>query len=97
MLDDQFVLSGAELTLEIAEQIKTRGLQLIGQAQVPIVVDCAGVERANSVTVAVFTAWYRAASLQEKSIVFVNLSEELRNIIAFSGLSLLPVSNQQAA
>lgn len=91
-LTDQFALVGDEVGLDVAEQIKTQGVGIITKQAGPFSVDLAGLHRANSVTIAVLVAWYRHATLQQKSIIFVNLSEELHNIIEFSGLSriLLP-------
>ncbi len=91
-ISEDFSVSGDELTLEDAESIKTAGVRMIAAGGDKIRVDLTGLDRANSVTAAVLVAWYRAATLQNKSIVFVNLSQELRDIIEFSGLSrmLLP-------
>ena len=91
-LTDQFALSGNEVGLDVAEQIKTQGVGMISKQTGPFTVDLAGLNRANSVTVAVLVAWYRHATLQQKPIFFVNLSKELHNIVEFSGLSriLLP-------
>ena len=86
-LTDQFALVGEEVGLDIAEQIKNQGVGIINKLAGPFNVDLAGLKRANSVTVAVLVAWYRHATLQQKTILFVNLSEELHNIVEFSGLS----------
>jgi anti-anti-sigma factor len=86
VLSDQFALSGVELGLDQAEQIKAQGVAMIGTSDGPITVDLAGLERANSITIAVLVAWYRHATLQNKNIMFVNLSQDLHNIIEFSGL-----------
>jgi len=92
VLTDEFTLEGGELALDQAEAIKVRGVALIDASAGPFSVDLAGLERANSITVAVLVAWYRHATLHQKSILFVNLSQELNNIVEFSGLSriLLP-------
>ena len=79
------LLKGA-VELDEAERIKDAGCALIEGAPGPFRVDLAGLRSANSVTVAILAAWYRAATLQEKAIVFVNLSAEMRNIVHFSGL-----------
>ena len=91
-ISEDFAINGVELTLDQAEEIKIAGAAQIAAREDTIRVDLSGLERANSVTAAVLVAWYRAATLQNKSIVFVNLSQELRDIIEFSGLSrvLLP-------
>ena len=69
-----------------AEALKQRGQDYISSCEGPIELDVSAIERANSLTVALLSAWHRTAALQDKSIVFVNLSQELRNIIALSGL-----------
>jgi anti-anti-sigma factor len=95
-LTDQFSFVGEEIGLDVAEAIKTQGVGLINTSTGPINVDLAGLNRANSVTVAVLVAWYRHATLQRKSIFFVNLSEELHNIVDFSGLSRILLRSNDA-
>lgn len=57
-----------------------------------IAVDLSGLDEANSVTVALLLAWFRAASREDKSLVLVDVPRDLRNIIDFSGLTeLLPI------
>ncbi len=92
VLTDEFALEGEELALDQAEAVKVRGVQLIDASPGPFSVDLAALERANSITIAVLVSWYRHARLHQKSIMFVNLSRELTNIVEFSGLSriLLP-------
>lgn len=87
-----FVLTTEEVSLDRAEAVKLEGVRIIQQQPGPFSVDLGSLTQANSVTVALLVAWYRHASLNQKSIKFVNLSEELHNIIEFSGLSqvLLP-------
>jgi len=85
-LSEHFALSGEEVGLDQAEEIKAQGVIMIGAHDGPITVDLAGLQRANSVTIAMLVTWYRHATLQNKAIMFVNLSAELHNIIEFSGL-----------
>ncbi len=100
-LTDQFVFLVDAVTLENAERIKARGFELIRErisgevpSDTPIEVDLGGLQHANSVTVALLAAWYRAATNSGGSIVFMNLSPELRKIVAFSGLAeILPVQS----
>ena len=86
-LSDDFEVSGEEIELDDAESIKLRGYRLIDAGEGPFQVDLELLKRANSVSVAVLLAWYRRAMLQDKAIFFVNLSEDLHNIVEFSGLS----------
>ena len=76
----------AEISFDNAEDVKQRGRDYISKLEGEIQFDVSAIAQANSLAVAVFSAWHRTASLQDKSIVFVNLSQELRNIIALSGL-----------
>jgi ABC-type transporter Mla MlaB component len=85
-LTPAFALQGDELALEQAEAIRAEGEALMARSQGPYQFDLSGLERANSVTVAVLLAWYRHATLRQKPIMFVNLSQDLLNIIEFSGL-----------
>ena len=68
---------------------KAAGEALMARSPGPYQFDLGGLQRANSVTVAVLLAWYRHATLRQKSIMFVNLSQDLLNIIEFSGLRRL--------
>jgi ABC-type transporter Mla MlaB component len=93
VLTDEFKLEGEEVGLDQAEQIKSDGFAIIDAQAGPFQVDLAGLQKANSVTVALLVAWYRQAKLQEKTIFFMNLSEELHNIVEFSGLSRILLEN----
>ena len=86
-LSDDLRLTGDEIEHADAEAIRHKGNELIAQANGQVTFDLAGLQRANSLTVAVLVDWYRTATLQQKGIVFANLSEGLLNIIEFSGLS----------
>jgi anti-anti-sigma factor len=89
-ITDDFRVSG-ELRLDTAERYKRRGRQLIDGMSRDVEVDLGGLGIANSVSVAVMVGWLRHATLKGKSIVFVNMSQDLRKIIEFSGLSQLLV------
>lgn len=86
-LVEEFSLVGDEVELDDVERLKVRGMEIVDTLPGPIYVDMAELVRSNSVTVALLVVWYRRATLQEKSIFFMNLSEELHNIVEFSGLS----------
>ncbi|MCZ6659021.1 MAG: STAS domain-containing protein [Gammaproteobacteria bacterium] len=88
--DDQ--LSGV-IDFDNLTEIRRVGEARIGEVSESLSIDLSGLEKANSATVALLIAWFRAAEAQEKSIVFVEIRPELRNIIAFSGLDqVLPLA-----
>jgi ABC-type transporter Mla MlaB component len=86
-LSPDFELAGGEVDLNEAERLKELGLAIIASKAGPFEVDCKGLQQANSVTVALMICWHRHATLMQKEVVFLNLSKDLHNIIAFSGLS----------
>ena len=95
-LDESFKLRGQDVGLEDAEALKVAGFALIDAQGGQITVDFDALVQASSVTVALMMAWYRRATLQQKTIEFVNLSQELRNIIEFSGLSQVLLTQQDS-
>ena len=84
-MDNHFV-TDAIVTLENAESVKLNGYALIDAASDKVTIDLASLKHANSFTIAVLCAWHRYATRRHISAVFVNLDEELRNIIVLSGL-----------
>jgi anti-anti-sigma factor len=96
-LFDDLKLTGEELEHADAEAIRQKGNALIARADGEVTFDLGGLQRANSLTVAVLVDWYRTATLQQKGIVFANLSKEMRNIIEFSGLSDLLLGKADTA
>lgn len=86
-LDEHFALHGEEVLSSQADALREQGIALILKAEQGVAVNLQGLQRANSLTVALLVAWYRTANLNNKAIEFVNLSGELRNIVTFSGLS----------
>ncbi|MFT7653498.1 MAG: ABC-type transporter Mla MlaB component [Limisphaerales bacterium] len=86
-LSENFCLTGDEVSFEQAESLKTTGDRMISGQTTAIRMDLGELDRANTLTVSLLTHWFRTAQQQNKSIVFVNLSQELRNIIDFSGLN----------
>ena len=91
-LSPEFQVLCERIDFANAEAVKREGAQLLGASASPVQVDLGGLQRANTLAVAVMVAWYRRARQQDKAMVFVNLSDELRNIVTFSGLAevLLP-------
>ena len=94
-LTDGFELVGDQLEYAEVEAIKEQGKALINQCSGTVVVKLAGLERANSVTVALLVAWFRAAKLQKKSIEFLEPSTQLYKIIDVSGLSAMLLNDPQ--
>ena len=86
-LSADFQLYGDEVDLNDAERLKTLGLDIISSQEGPFDVGVGGLEQANSVTIALMICWHRHATLAKKQIEFTNLSKDLLNIIAFSGLT----------
>lgn len=86
-LSPEFEFAGDEVDLNDAERLKELGLAIISSQAGPFEVQCEGLQQANSVTVALMICWHRHATLAKKEIAFINLSKDLQNIIAFSGLS----------
>ena len=95
-LTDDFRLLGDAVDFEDADALKARGCALIEAAKAPVSVDLGGLERANTLTVALLLAWYRAARLHDTPIEFVNLSSDLRNIVRFSGLDPVLLDAEEA-
>ena len=88
--DDQ--LSGV-INFDNLTEIRSVGEARISEVNETLRIDLSDLEEANSATVALLIAWFRAARAQDKSIVFVEVPPELRNIIAFSGLDqVLPLA-----
>lgn len=96
-LTEQFELIGDELDLQQAEAIKQQGQRLIELGVGPAQVNLAALARANSLTVAVLMAWYRHAMRMGTSITFASMSQELINIIEFSGLHELLLDDGAAS
>ncbi len=86
-ISSDFHVQGEEVTFDQAARLQADGETRIAESAADIAVDFGGLRLANSLTVAIMLAWYRAAQRANKSIVFVNLSKELRNIVTFSGLA----------
>ena len=91
LISQDFSLNG-EVTFENAEAYKERGRSLIDAAEHEVRADLSGLAKSNSVTVAVMLSWMRHAALSGKTVIFVNLANDLRNIIEFSGLRELLLS-----
>jgi anti-anti-sigma factor len=90
-LTEQFELQGVVDFDNLAE------IREIGDARIKVrsddlLISLKGLMEANSVTVALLIAWLRSANNQGISIVYMDVPQELRNIIDFSGLTqVLPI------
>ena len=74
-------------------EVRSLGEEMLGDGQ-HAAVNVGGLDVANSVAVALLLAWFRQANREGRSIVFVDVPRDLRNIIDFSGLSsVLPMGS----
>ncbi|MDA1076448.1 MAG: STAS domain-containing protein [Proteobacteria bacterium] len=93
VLTDQFDLKGV-IDFSNMVAIRAQGETHIAARDALISVNLKGLEESNSVTVALLIAWMRCANNQGISIVYINVPQELRDIIEFSGLTtVLPIDN----
>jgi anti-anti-sigma factor len=93
VLNDDFELKGViDFTNMVA--IRQQGEIRMAAHDALIRVNLKALEEANSVTVALLIAWMRCANSQGVAIVYVDVPQELRDIIEFSGLTtVLPLDN----
>ena len=96
-LSADFRLSGDAVGFAQADALRRQGEVLIREQEGPLRVDLEGLDRANTLAVAVMLSWFRAARRLDKRIEFVNLSSEMRNIIRFSGLDTVLLAEHQPA
>jgi phospholipid transport system transporter-binding protein len=79
-------------------RIRAEGAAAIAAAGEHVQVDLSGLERGNSVAVALLMAWLRTAQGDDKSLVFTGAPAELTNIIELSGMSdVLPLQESAPA
>jgi ABC-type transporter Mla MlaB component len=98
-LTDDFVLEGSvdfDNLVEVRDAGDVRIAQTTqNQNGQGLTLSLRGLTEANSVTVALLIAWMRSANNRRISIVYVDVPQELRNIIDFSGLTqVLPLDHQ---
>lgn len=90
-------LTGA-VTFDSMARIRAEGAAAIAAAGKRVLVDLSGLERGNSVAVALLMAWLRAAQHEDKSLVFAGAPAELTNIIELSGMTdVLPLQDAAPA
>lgn len=83
----QFALTGA-IDSSNFKAWQSQGEQYINECSAPTVqVDLAGLERSNSMAVALLLAWLRCADSQGKALQIAQVPQALRYIIDFSGLT----------
>ena len=83
----QFALSGA-IDATNFKTWQDQGERHIQESAQPIVqIDLAGLERSNSMAVALLLAWLRCADSQGKALQIAQVPQSLRYIIDFSGLT----------
>ncbi len=84
---DHFAVSG-EIDATNFKRWQGQGEQYIqGSAQPFVQIDLAGLERSNSMAVALLLAWLRCADSQGKALQIAQVPQSLRYIIDFSGLT----------
>lgn len=67
--------------------VRTAGEHAISENGNECVLSLSGLGQSNSIAVALLVAWFRFANSHGKSIVYVDVPEDLRNIIEVSGLT----------
>ena len=92
-IDPQGFVSGL-VDFENAGRLKQAGEALIAKAESDLTFDLAGIQAANSVTVALLAGWLRCARLREIAISFTGVPDKLMAIIVVCGLDkVLPINN----
>ncbi len=85
-----------KITLENIAKVRASGERHITEATIEPGDECrfdlSGLEQFNSLAVALLMAWFRYARAQGKSVVYLDVPRDLRNIIDVSGLTeVLPI------
>lgn len=77
-------------------QLRREGEAALAQAADPAVMDLSGLSHGNSAAVALLMAWFREAEHHDKTVRFVHVPEEVKNIIELSGMSdVLPLADAE--
>lgn len=103
MIEAQVTLDAATGVLSLSGEINYRngpalrqsGLALIRKAstEVPLVVDCGGVDKSSSVGIALLLSFMRDAKARGISLSITNLPEDMRHIAEVSSLlDILPLA-----
>lgn len=92
--DSRFSLGG-RVTFDNLAVLRGDGERFIREAPTVPVFSLAGLEGGDSAAVALLMAWFRLARHLGKEVVFVDVPDNLRNIIEVSGLAeVLPVQGR---
>ncbi len=84
-----------EITLDNIAEVRGAGERHITAGGNECTFHLAGLEHNNSLAVALLMAWFRHAHVHGKTIVYVGVPEQLRNIIDVYGLSeVLPIDQE---
>jgi phospholipid transport system transporter-binding protein len=88
---DRILLEGA-VDFDNAAAIHAAGLELVRQSGPSVIVDLAGMQSENSITVAIIVQWLRVAASAGKTLSLADVPAQFRSIVGVSGLStvLLP-------
>ncbi|MCZ6641565.1 MAG: STAS domain-containing protein [Gammaproteobacteria bacterium] len=81
-----------KITLDNIAEVRASGERHITGCGDECTFDLSGLKQNNSLTVALLMAWFRHAHVRGKSIVCVDVPEDLRNIIDVCGLTeVIPI------
>jgi phospholipid transport system transporter-binding protein len=75
------------ITFANAAEIRAAGEAFVEQGAGSLQISLGALEESNSIAVATMLAWYRRARRLEKSLVFIDIPDDLRNIIELYGLT----------
>ena len=84
-LSNQELCVSGKIDFSNAEQYYQKGIQLIRQQQLPLVVNLANLEQGSTLALAVLVQWLRQTP-ENKGLHFKNVSEKMLKIIQASHL-----------
>lgn len=89
--DNTLALSGV-LNVATVTRLWEQGKLLLMRASTPSCIDLKDVSECDSAGVALLIAWVRYLRMQNKTLQFVHLPEQMRAIVHVSGLdTILPI------
>jgi ABC-type transporter Mla MlaB component len=89
--DEHTLVVDGDIRFENVVDICERGIVLMKTLKSPVMINCGGLINCDSSSLALCTAWVRAAVAQKKKIVFVHIPSFMQDLIRVHGLdTLLP-------